>query len=57
MTISNPFLIHAQENVIVKNPDKNSWVFEVGKNGDLWVDFLQMTADLNVLVNLVDENA
>ena len=52
MTISNPFLIHAQENVIVKNPDEKSWVFEVGKNGNLWVDFLQMTDDLNVLVNL-----
>ena len=57
MTISNPFLIHTQENVIVKNPDDKSWIFEVGKNGDLWVDFLQMTADLNVLVCLVDENA
>ena len=57
MITSNPFLIHTQENVTVKNPDGNSWFFEVGKNGNLWVDFLQMTADLNVLVNLLNENA
>ena len=57
MTTSNPFLIHTQENVIIKNPDEKSWVFEVDKDGDLWVDFLQMDADLNVLVNLVGEDA
>lgn len=57
MTNSNPFLIHAQENVIVKNPNERSWIFEVGRNGDLWVDFLQMDADLSVVVNLEDENA
>ena len=57
MTNSNPFLIHTQENVVVKNPDDKSWFFEVGKNGNLWVDFLQMDADLNILVSLVDEKA
>ena len=57
MTTSNPFLIHAQEKVIVKNPDDKSWVFEVGENGDLWVDFLQMTDDLSVLVKLVGMDA
>ena len=40
MTTSNSFLIHIQENVTVKNPDAHSWVFEVEKNGNLWVDFL-----------------
>ena len=57
MTTSNPFLIHTQENVRVKNPDKKSWVFEVKKNGNLWVDFLQMTDDLDVLVLLQGEAA
>ena len=57
MINSNPFLIHTQENVIVKNPDEKSWVFEVGKDGNLWVDFLQMDADLNVLIDLHDEMA
>lgn len=57
MTTSNPFLIHSQENVIIKNPDARSWVFEVGKNGNLWVDFLQMTDDLSVLANLNDDAA
>ncbi len=57
MTISNPFLIHTQENVIVKNPDDKSWVFEVGENGNLWVDFLQTTDDLNVFVSLQAEEA
>ena len=55
MTTSNPFLIHAQENVVTKKPDEKSWVFEVGKNGNLWVDFLQMTDDLDVLVSLNGE--
>ncbi|MBQ3696166.1 MAG: SufD family Fe-S cluster assembly protein [Alphaproteobacteria bacterium] len=57
MTNSNPFLIHAQDQVVVKNPDEKSWVFEVGKNGNLWVDFLQMTDDLDVLVSLQGEAA
>lgn len=57
MTISNPFLIHTQENVMIKNPDAKSWVFEVGKNGNLWVDFLQMVDDLDVLVSLQGEEA
>lgn len=57
MTTSNPFLIHTQENVTIKNPDEKSWVFEVGKNGNLWVDFLQMTDDLSVLAKLNDEAA
>ena len=57
MTISNPFLIHTQEHVIVKNPEENSWIFEVGRNGDLWVDFLQMTDDLNVVVSLDGNDA
>ena len=57
MTTSNPFLIHTQENVIVKNLDDKSWVFEVGKNGNLWFDFLQMNADLHVQVNLNGEDA
>ena len=57
MIISNPFLIHTQEHVTVKNLDNQSWVFEVGENGNLWVDFLQMTDNLNVLVNLNNEAA
>ena len=57
MTTSNPFLIHAQENVVVTNPDAKSWIFEVGKKGDLWVDFLQMSADLSVVVALQGETA
>jgi len=57
MTTSNPFLIHTQDNVIIKNPDEKSWVFEVRKNGNLWVDFLQITADLNVQVFLSGEGA
>ena len=57
MTNSNPFLIQTQKNVTVKNPDEKSWVFEVGKDGDLQVDFLQITDDLSVLVTLVDERA
>lgn len=57
MTISNPFLIHTQENVIIKNPDEKSWIFEVGESGNLWVDFLQTTEDLNVLVSLQNEEA
>jgi len=57
MTNSNPFLIHTKDQVVVKNPDDKSWVFEVDKNGNLWVDFLQMDADLNVLVNLQGEDA
>ena len=57
MTTSNPFLIHMQDNVVVKNPDEKSWVFEVGKNGNLWVDFLQMTDDLDAVVNLQGEAA
>ncbi len=57
MTTSNPFLIHSQENVVIKNSDDKSWVFEVGKDGNLWADFLQMTDDLKVVVNLQDVNA
>ena len=57
MITSNPFLIHTQENVIVKNPNDKSWIFEVGENGILGVDFLQMTDDLSVLVNLQGEAA
>lgn len=57
MTTSNPFLIHTQANVVIKNPDKKSWVFEVGKNGSLWVDFLQLTDDLSVVVNLQGDAA
>ena len=52
MITSNPFLIHSQENVVVKNPDENSWFFVVGENGNLWVDFLQLTEDLSVQVCL-----
>ena len=57
MTTSNPFLIHTQENVIVKNPDAHSWVFEVDKKGILWVDFLQLTEDLKVFIVLQGEEA
>ena len=57
MTTSNSFLLHTQDNVIVKNPDENSWGFEVGENGNLWVDFLQISDDLKVFVNLQNENA
>lgn len=57
MTNSNPFLIHTKDQVVIKNPDEKSWVFEVGKNGNLWVDFLQTDADLNVLVGLLGEGA
>ena len=57
MTNSNPFLIQTQKNVKVKNPDEKSWVFEVGKEGDLSADFLQTTDDLSVLITLVDDGA
>ncbi len=57
MTTSNPFLIHTKDQVVVKNPNDKSWIFEVGKNGNLWVDFLQTDGDLNVFVSLQGEEA
>jgi len=57
MTNSNPFLIHTQDQVTIKNPDEKSWFFEVAQNGNLWVDFLQLTEDLKVKVSLCGEDA
>ena len=57
MTTSNPFLIHSDKNVSAKNPTPNNWIFEVKENGNLAVDFLQMTQDLSVQVDLIGENA
>ena len=57
MINSKLFLIHTEDNVSVNKPDEKSWVFDVGKNGNLWVDFLQMNTDLNVFVCLQGEEA
>ncbi len=57
MTNFNPFLIAEKLNTDVKNPNSESWVFEVQKDGFLCADFLQTDASLDVLVVLNGENA